>query len=857
MIRALQGEDSPSNNDHESAALASLLSSFRPVLELVFPGCDVEDEDEEDAMDVATILQFFQSRGATGLDHLGVFDTHHLIWDEFLSKSFDERSTVQRLGIICEYIAVFGAKSLLKFLEELSQKPIWACVHCHRFSQFDDHNGLRDLHIGRCAKMDHRSYLAFSETRQRADATLEELSRVTLISTSLSDHAKVSMHGTRIALRNLFREQSFWGFMKDPSARQREMDEKALGLLERFPSLAWERFEHGSGTGMHSYPLYYFLWAGCEMKVLKQVLGYNSQVLSSGKQGFEDLLMAASLISDGISITIFERMLELMPELTTERKHRVNFLERLYYLGFNSEVLDFVRSLVENNQSEFTLHRRSPRMISGGRRWEMDVSRADVLVRMMPCLQHVECDISEWTLDGWSHFLDSIPERLHPKLETLRISIPVHIVLSEFKAREALKKFFGRMDFSLKEVALIGDRENQRPFDVFTSCLKEISEGILSNTSSSCLEQLKLKNFAFSGDGSEHLFDNDIYGALDVQFDCLRYSCPWDSKEINTDGVRVLNLGLHGFSLITFVGWRTMWKKISKLSRVEKIMYSPGHSDYLSGWLTLPLNSIAKLPRLTTLCLMAHTHDITVDVTEPIAELLRHGTLEFLQIEGSHEDHEGNIGCLAYRVDAKELCHLLKNNRSLQFLFLRGVELRGSEISRAFLEVLQEYNNTTIEFMDICDDAHFFTVIPKDSWRRDLHHGFTYESYPHAWQIYYLTCFNRFGRGKVQNKSTMAAEFVQLLTEVYSQIDVGAEEETFHRQIHDLAIQNAKEDSVAHLDRIYGLLHRSPSLWCNAVKRTIESMSIRYGLLRESPGLWCSCVSQSAFDHTTKRRRLV
>ena len=159
--------------------------------------------------------------------------------------------------------------------------------------------------------------------------------------------------------------------------------------------------------------------------------------------------------------------------------------------------------------------------------------------------------------------------------------------------------------------------------------------------------------------------------------------------------------------------------------------------------------------------------------------------------------------------------------------------------------------------MDVCDDAHFFTIIPKDSWRRDVHHGFTYESYQDAWQIYYLTCFNRFGRGKVQDKSTTAAEFVQLLAEVHSQIDVAKDEKAFHSRIFNLSTRCALDDSIVHLNRLYQLLLSAPTSWCNAVKRNIEAMSLRYGLLRESPGLWCSCILGPDPDQARKRRRIV
>lgn len=856
-----EGDGSASDEkDSFMEELTSLLEKFRAVLEIVFPDHDImeeEEEDDEDTLDVITVLRFLRSRGATELRHLGIFDTHHLIWDDFLSKSFDERETVQRLGTICEYIDIFGDKSLLQYLTELSKKPLWSCEFCQRFSQFDDHNGVRDLHLRRCEPQDdvHRRYEGFTEQKRRADCVLDELRRVMQFSSNTAGpQQRASMHGTRVELRQLFRDQYFWNFMRDPKARKREMVERALNLLELYPSLAWERFEQGMGTGMHSYPLFFFLWAGCDNDTLQQVLRYNPQVLSSGRQGFEDLLMAASLASDDIPVAVFERMLELMPDLTRERRHRVRFLERLFHLGFNGEVLDFVRTRVEDVQSELSLSTRNPRMVAGGGQLVMDTSRVDVVLKMIPKLRHVECDVSEWTLDGWVHFLGCLPDCSRPKLENLKFGLPMNIVQPEWKTNEAVRRFFSRMEFSLKEIALLGDREQQRPFDTFTSCLKEMSLGMASNTTGTRLPQLTLKRFALSDEGANYLFENDIFGALDLQFDSLRYTRPWDTKEISTAGVRVLNLGLHGFSMTTKEGWTIMWEKVSRLSRVEKILYSPGHVDFLTGRLTMPLLSIAMLPRLTTLCLTAHTHDTTVNVTKPVLDLLERGTLEFLQIEGSHEDHEGNIGCLAYGLDVDKLCQKLKDNKSLQFLFLRGVELRGANISKSFSDVLEEHNNTTLEFMDICDDARFYTIIPKDSWRRDPHHGFTYESFPDAGQIYFLTCFNRFGRGKVRDKSTTPAELVKMLTAIHSESGIEDAEEEFHRGIRRLGM--SRGDSVTTLNSLYKLLLDAPALWCNAVKRHVESMSIRYGLLRESPSLWCSCVLQQGFGPGAKRRRL-
>jgi hypothetical protein len=152
-------------------------------------------------------------------------------------------------------------------------------------------------------------------------------------------------------------------------------------------------------------------------------------------------------------------------------------------------------------------------------------------------------------------------------------------------------------------------------------------------------------------------------------------------------------------------------------------------------------------------------------------------------VEGSNEGSDGIIGCLSYQIDVESLCSALKGNTSLQFLCLLGVELVGTCISKAFLNVLRKSNNTTLEFADICDDHYFYTIIPKDSWRCGIQHGVTYETYEDASKIYYLTSCNRFGRGKAQNKDTMVKELVDLLSSVQPDVGMSAEEQSMHEEI--------------------------------------------------------------------------
>ena len=396
------------------------------------------------------------------------------------------------------------------------------------------------------------------------------------------------------------------------------------------------------------------------------------------------------------------------------------------------------------------------------------------------------------------------------------------------------------------DLSFRGLATSQDPIQIasaYASCLDLIATSVSSTAANWKLERLTLENFVMDIASLVKMLSQDHICGLDVQPGGMCFDCPWDYMDATSaaKGMRLGRINLYSV-VFSVTCWKALWNAVSKLSKMERLMIFPGEggNSSMTEWIDVALWSSSSLSRLTTLSLGPHNDDNTiVDITDPLVTLLKHGCLEFLQVEGSYEDADGTIGCLSYQIVAQNVCRALERNASLQFLFLRGVKFLGGNVSKAFLSVLRDFNNTTIEFADICDDQYFYTIIPKDSWRCDVHHGFKYESYDDAWQIYYLTSSNRFGRGKAQNKETKINEFVDLLSRVQPSVGMSAEEQRSHKLILATAEGAVEEVPASFINKLYLLLIEDPTLWYDAVKRNIEALAHRFGLLRESPDLWC------------------
>jgi hypothetical protein len=90
------------------------------------------------------------------------------------------------------------------------------------------------------------------------------------------------------------------------------------------------------------------------------------------------------------------------------------------------------------------------------------------------------------------------------------------------------------------------------------------------------------------------------------------------------EGIRLGRLKMFRVHL-TMACWKTLWNAVSKLSKLEKLMLSPGSSFNRSmpEYIDVALWSCSHLSKLTTFSLGTHTNDnATVDITKPVLTLL-------------------------------------------------------------------------------------------------------------------------------------------------------------------------------------------------------------------------------------------
>ena len=801
-------EASDNMDDSES----TFQETFRPVLtnlrQYVYPKLSPSQED--------ALVAFFRESGVTKLRELSIFDSM-ILWEKRSECDlFESERLCFYLGYICCSLTIDIGMSMDKAFE-----------YCYNFAYV--------IH----------DYCRRRKNNRRSEFDMENLSP------SCSD--RLTFFTAQVLLFQIFDGTDIYLLSHSARIRKAWPTECVLAILKRFPFLALEEYPIHDTT-VRFQPYYFFLVAGFEKVIVQEVHSYCPKVTESGPEDPTPEMVLPELLFPqiyggssnrvGASIDALRVALELHPGLASANKNGWLLLEKMFRGGAREEEMELVRRFLSKDVDTFTFH------MTG-------IGQLRVFGRVLQQLRELTVLMTSPEAGTFVIF-----KLLHTceqtKLETLKIDIPVDIICENEDAKGAMEVFLEKMPVRLKTVSLTAKDSGPAVQIDFTSCLESITKSIVKGNW--YLEELSLCDFFYNTNAIEPLFIENIIGSLDFQIlnERSRYAIPWIPPD-KADGVRIGRLNLYQ-GKFSADGWLALWQAISRATKLENILFAPGN-ERLSRQpdsLLKAFEAMSMIPRLKTICIGPHGGDASISITAPLVSILAHRGLEFLQVEGSFlDEREDTYGCHAYSINTDKFCQALLDNKSLQFLFLRGVELEGSDVAKTFLDVLEEHNNTTIEFMDLCDDKYFYSIIPKakDSWRRDLHHGFSYENYAHSWRLYYLTCFNRYGRGKVQDKKTTVDELVRLLQELHPGTGLESEEEIFYSNILKIASPVRGVSSEGHLSDLYELLRSSPKLWYNVVRRDIEVLSLRYGLLRETPCLWCVGALEGG-DVTRKRKHV-
>jgi len=737
------------------------------------------------------LREFFDNQNVTHIDDLREFEPLSLQEKKNECSLFENERVCVKLGILCKYLSF--------------------CSACEHDSLGEIFGWIMELHDEEWG--DDASYWA-----ARAVVAQE------LVSTTMEK------------------------LRQSAEAREEFLSGGVMDALERYPLLAAEKLN--VSEWFRTFPYFFFLASGFDDETVRKVHSFCPKISAQGIRG--KFLAKLLRRDDRFPGDVLKRVLALDPNqagmeaMYSDRQCKPRtLLEFLFYKGYSTEILEYVRTLLPDNVVEFQAE--SERATTLVRR------RSIILERLAPQLRELTIKVHNWSTHAFISLLHSIEQT---NLESLSIDLNFDFRRVHESVNQALESFIHGKSASLKRLSFHQTRYHDSNVG---PCMEAILSAIAFTDEEWYLDELKLSGIQyFSID--EFLVGGSI-GSLDIQLiDSTEYACPWTPPK-RRDGIRIGTLRLLNTN-IDHPSWNIIWQAISSSDNIENALIAHGPVKYEA----CEIDALSSNSKLKTLCLGAHAWYSSINITAPLLGILNHGCLEFLQVEGSHYNSEDDTyGCHAYTIDAVDICETLKDNKSLQFLFLRGVDFEGtSNVAKCFLDVLQKHNNTTIEFADICDDKHFHTIIPKDSWRRDPHHAFTYENYAHAYQIYYLTCFNRYGRGKVRDKMTTIEELLQLLLNVHSGTGLDDEEEQFYPQILDLVLSAEHNDDKApdannhsFLSTIYEKLREAPTSWYNAVKREIETSSLRYDLLRETPDLWCvrAAVSDILGDGRPRKRR--
>ena len=791
----------------------SLVDVFRPVLRGLSHSLTDSDQDK--------LLKFFQRNKITKLSGLSIFDPI-VLWEKQAECDLLESETFCiDLGQICHCLSLDVVDT--------------SHLTCHESIITEYYEEL--LHSEEDMDVDNLSPSCFD---------------------------KLSYFTARIVLMRIFVSTCPIMLMTNAEARKSWLEKGALQLLKRYPLLSAEIYDCVPLFATQSYywyPFFFFLYSGFGKDIVQQVHSYYPKVSRKGEETVRQFLRLGDIGNAAkLSFEVFKLMLELDPKLATTRgEDGWLLLEQLFSSGYSADVLEHVRAGLSKGVDKFDAGQN---FRSEDHAWEFDICRTRVLERLVPQLRGFGFGPLLITVDASVHIFEFLCEQ--KKLEQFNTILPVDLVSENEEVKQAFELFIEKKGVQLKRLVFFGGQNvNARDRNLYpaqcATCLESISRSIPRAREDWYLEQLTLNSFEFNNNNAvEALFSRDNIGSLNFQLNdpstSKQFAIPWDSSK-KSDGLQVGQLNLFDLE-ITIQTWMALWRTISKLTRIEHILFAPFNKLHLLTSIAKPFEAMSMLPKLKTICIGPHAGDVSIAITKPLISILGHGCLEFLQIEGSHENHhDDTIGCHAYSIKVDSFCQALKDNKTLQFLFLRGVELQGTNVTKSFLDVLQKHNNTTIEFADICDEKHFYSIIPKDSWRRDIDHGFTYENYSHAWQMYFLTCFNRYGRGKVRDKSTTVDDLVNLLGEVHTGTGLDSNEEAFYPQILKTATTEHEGSPSEHLTLLYEKLRSSPESWYNVVKRDLEVLSLRFGLLRESPCLWCVHVGSHGGSGSGRKRK--
>ena len=795
-------ESSDDTDDSESASFPETFGLVLTNLKKHFdPKLSPSQED--------SLVDFFRKNGVTEMSGLSIFDPM-ILWEK---RSECDLLESERLCLYLGYI-------------------------CYSFTI--------DLGVSMVVAFNWDFAVLISNCRERADYDSESEYDINNLQPSCCD--TLTFFTARDWLDRIFRNAEIYKLSHSAELRKVWPKECVMAILKRFPLLAVGEYPFRGVRYCLYQPYYFFLGAGFEKGIVQEVHSYYPKVTEPvSKYRTPEMILQQMIYAGRISVDALRVALEFHPGLASARDRQDwLLLETLFREGCGEEQLELLRRLLSKDIDTFTFHMRS-------------MGPLRVFERILPQLRELTVTLYEQELDAYVYFFKLLHSCEQTQLERLKIDLLPDLIYENEEVLEAFELFLEKLPAHLKRLTLDGNFSRRGSAIGHSSCLKSVTKGI--SKGSWYLEELFLRDFFFFPNDIEPLFIKNLFGSLDFQMvsERNRYAIPWVSSN-KADGVRIGRLTLHQGEFHPD-SWMALWQAISRATKIENVLFAPGDSRVASlpDCMLKPFEAMSMLPRLKTICICPHGGDASISITVPLVSILAHRCLEFLQVEGSFlDEEEDTYGCHAYSINTETFCQGLINNKSLQFLFLRGVKLEGTKVAKSFLDVLEEHNNTTIEFMDLCDDKHFYSIIPKakDSWRRDLHHGFSYENYAHSWRIYYLTCFNRYGRGKVQDKSTTVDELVRLLQELHPGTGLESEEKTFYSKILKIANPVSGISTEGRLSNLYELLRSSSKAWYNVVRRDVEVLSLRYGLLRETPCLWCVGALVEGGDGSRKRKHV-
>jgi hypothetical protein len=531
--------------------------------------------------------------------------------------------------------------------------------------------------------------------------------------------------------------------------------------LARFPDLAAEQFNDGTGESFH--PLVHLMFTHAGLENIREVYSLCREVLAEPQGIDQNLPLHVACVFDDDEVTSFlvrayplaltkynkSGMLPLHRAMAKKRlkggaekatfaliRLLVNFypqsaiiptargmsaLDYVLHEGYDIFVLYFFLQSLPQVVQFFTvgnMHHGQPVIL--------DLDKARVLEKIIPQTQEFRCEPAVWTCEG--------------------LLLLLHCLRSNPSATRKV-----RLQLSTSEMAN-------------SECRFAFKQALQTNTH---LHQIILV-------GSEQEANEDSSSLLQALWDGVKASPSLQILQFAQYRGRMLDLITVGHNIVVvdvahlqFCDIAAAWNpnpEILRSSRMTSLTLTSCamHPDCLRKL----LEQLEQMPLLQTLSL-----DITgkafqnqveykescdlvkrqFNMTAPILALLRKGTLASLTL-GSYP-----------LLDFEPLCEELKHNTKLQFLMVPScfeTDLKAKE--KAILDVLVEHNTTLLE------------VISSNA------------------QIMHYTTLNAFGRSRVRDATTTRINIIE--------------------HICSISLVNILNEKQKH-SVMYGLLRESPSRW--------------------------------------------